>query len=357
MSHPATWNPLTDWKPAKVDWVRVDITPEQLRKYTERSNIKGLLHAIGFLLIVGATASLSYFAFLQQNWVLLAVALYIHGTIYGFFGNALHELCHNTVFKSKFLNLGVTALFGYLYWPFNPHHYRLSHQGYHHRYTLQLGTDGEDVPNYVKLTPWFVLNLFFSLIHPLKLLQCVYRIVTGKPVSLGWRGRGFNLDNWEKFILKNASDIERRRVYLHGWACLVVHVIFVTLCLLSGNWFLPIIITFAPFYGAHILGFLDGIHQHAACEANHPDFRVLCGDAKLDPLSSFLYWRMEYHIEHHMFAAIPCYNLKKFSRDFADQLPPKANSISRIFALHRLSKERWGSWQNWRDDVGRYKGY
>ena len=32
---------------------------------------------------------------------------------------------------------------------------------------------------------------------------------------------------------------------------------------------------------------------------------------KLNPLFDFLYWRMGWHIEHHMFAGIPCYNLAK----------------------------------------------
>ena len=29
----------------------------------------------------------------------------------------------------------------------------------------------------------------------------------------------------------------------------------------------------------------------------------------LDPLSSFC-WHMNWHLEHHMFAGVPCYNLK-----------------------------------------------
>ena len=30
---------------------------------------------------------------------------------------------------------------------------------------------------------------------------------------------------------------------------------------------------------------------------------------------------MEYHIEHHMFAGIPCYNLKKLYYEIADDMP------------------------------------
>jgi fatty acid desaturase len=41
----------------------------------------------------------------------------------------------------------------------------------------------------------------------------------------------------------------------------------------------------------------------------------------LDPFSQFLYWRMNWHLEHHMFAAIPCYNLKRLHRTVALDMP------------------------------------
>jgi fatty acid desaturase len=66
---------------------------------------------------------------------------------------------------------------------------------------------------------------------------------------------------------------------------------------------------------------------------------------------------MEFHIEHHMFAGIPCYNLKAFSRFAADQLPPKEHALPRLLKLHRLSQEKYGSWSDWRDRFGRYKGF
>ena len=357
MSDKATWNPLTDWRHRNIDWIKVDISREDLARFTKRSDLMGLVYSVGFLLLVGATGALSYFAFANRLWVLLAAALYIHGTFYGFFGNALHELSHNTVFKSRWLSVGVTALFGWLYWPYNPHLYRLSHQKFHHKYTLHQGSDGEDVPNYLEITPRLIVDLFFSVIHFKALAQNLYRLFTVTPTSKGWRGRGFKPDTWEQFVMQKASDRERRQVYRLAIASLVGHVLFTAACIYFGLWFVPILVTFAPFYGAGFMGFMAGIHQHTACEANHPDFRISCGDAILDPLTSFLYWRMEYHIEHHMFAAIPCYNLKKFSRFAADQLPPKERAIPRIAKLNEVCREKYGSRQNWRDRFGLYKGF
>jgi len=357
MSDIAAWNPLTEWRPTKIDWVRVDIDREDLRRFTTRSDAKGLAYAISFLVLIGATGTLAYLAFARQAWILLVVALYVHGTFYGFFGNALHELSHNTVFRSRALNVFFTTLYGLLCWPFNPHLYRLSHMRYHHQYTLHQGSDGEDVPGYVELKPRLIFDLFFRVIHVKSFIQNVYRLVTVTPASKGWRGRGPKLDTWEQFVLQQASDKERKQVYRLAVGNLVVHTLFVAVCIATGYWFLPILITLAPFYGAGFMGFMAGVHQHTACEANHPDFRISCGDAILDPLTSFLYWRMEFHMEHHMFAAIPCYNLKRFSRFVADQLPPKEYAIPRIWKLHHACREKFGSYQQWRDNYGRYKGF
>lgn len=356
MTQSEAWNPLTDWKHTDIDWVRVRISPEDLRRFTKKSNFKGLLQTVGFLALLTVTGTLAYFALIEQHWILLGLALYAHGTFYMRFSEALHELGHNTVFASRWLNTSVTGLFGWLFWPWNPHLYRMSHLGYHHRYTLYQGSDGEDVPNYVELTPKLFLKLIFNVLHVQSLVQNLGRLVTLKPTSIGWRGRGYSLDTWEQFILKNGTERERREVKRFGWICLIGHAVFVAACLAAGLWFLPVLVTLAPFYGSGILSFIATIHQHTACEANNPDFRLSCGDASLDPFNSFLYWHMEYHIEHHMFAAIPCYNLKAFSRFVADQLPPKEPTLPRLLKLHRICREKYGSQAEWSAKFGRFKG-
>ena len=64
-----------------------------------------------------------------------------------------------------------------------------------------------------------------------------------------------------------------------------------------------------------------GMTQHTGLRDNMPDFRLCLRTIQLDSLTSFRYWRMERHIEHHMFAGVPCYNLKRLSREIADDMP------------------------------------
>jgi fatty acid desaturase len=61
--------------------------------------------------------------------------------------------------------------------------------------------------------------------------------------------------------------------------------------------------------------------MHVGLRDNVPDFRLCVRTIKLDPVSHFLYWRMNYHIEHHMYAAVPCYRLRRLHRILASDMP------------------------------------
>jgi fatty acid desaturase len=360
MESKPVWDPFTQWKDRHIDWVKPEISKEDLKKFTKRNDLKGLFQALGFLLYFAMTGTWAYVSFQSGNWVQMAMALYLHGAFYFHFGDALHELGHNTVFKRKWLTGFFLHLYAFLYWPWNPQLYRISHVKYHHPYTLHQNSDGEDTPGYIKITPWLIIKLFVKVIEPKIFLQCLGRLLTLKPTSKGWRGRGYALDSWEKFILSDTSKAnvkERKRVRYFAIYALVTQGIFIFLCIYFKLWFLPVLITLAPFYGPRIHGFICGVHQHTACEANHPDFRISCGDARLDRFSSFMYWHMIFHVEHHSFAGVPCYNLRAFSRFLSDQLPEKEWAIPRLKRLNKLCQEKYGSRENWREQYGRFKGY
>jgi fatty acid desaturase len=73
-------------------------------------------------------------------------------------------------------------------------------------------------------------------------------------------------------------------------------------------------VTLAPFYGGKWYAMWVHDTMHVGCEPETDDFRKCCRTVKVDPLTSFLYWHMEWHTEHHAYAGIPCYNLGKFHR-------------------------------------------
>jgi fatty acid desaturase len=152
MSVTEKWNPESDWKKAEIKWDKIEISKEDFKRFTKRSDAKGLAQCIGFLLIFVVTGGVAWWAMSRQLWVLMAFALYLHGSFHGYFGSAQHELGHGTVFKSKALGSFFNVLFSFLNWTWNPALYRISHNNYHHRYTLHQNSDGEETPTYIELT-------------------------------------------------------------------------------------------------------------------------------------------------------------------------------------------------------------
>ena len=142
----------------RVRWYRSPIEPQVLRRLMQRSDLQGWLQVLGNLALFVATATLTYYLFLQQAWIGFALALYVHCTFGGFLSAACHELDHGTVFKNKPLNRVLLRIYALLAW-FNFHDYALSHT-YHHRYTLHPDGDREVVlPQSPTLRWLYVLQL------------------------------------------------------------------------------------------------------------------------------------------------------------------------------------------------------
>jgi len=111
----------------KVDWYRCPIAKDQLKQLTQRSDLKGMLQALGYLALVVVTGAVSWYLFTHRIWGAFAVALFCFGTITSFTpGLVTHELSHGTVFKTKSLNSFFLRLHSLLGWV-SFHHYRRSH--------------------------------------------------------------------------------------------------------------------------------------------------------------------------------------------------------------------------------------
>ena len=67
--------------------------------------------------------------------------------------------------------------------------------------------------------------------------------------------------------------------------------------------------------------------QHLAAKVDTKDHRLSTYSVRINPILSFLYWHMEYHLEHHMFPMVPSYNLKKLRKEIDNELPKPFSSL------------------------------
>lgn len=296
------------YEPVTVNWKRPPIDRSVLTQCTQRSDLKGLIHSLGSLTILGGTGSFAYLMFATQQWVWLAIALYLHGGIYAFQPQT-HEFSHGAVFKSKWLNLLFRRVFGLVYWTGNNALYRMSHE-YHHRYTLHRKSEGEEVHPRPETTE--------------ALLQSAVRVVdlTGLLITLYDQiyflfkpfARNPRRSTWSRYVYVNSSPRMQRDLYLTHITQLLFHILFAAAAIATGHWFMFVVVTLPGFYGGK--WYATWVHDtmHVGRQPETDDFRLCCRSVRLDPITSFLYWHMEYHTEHHTYAAVPCYNLKRFRR-------------------------------------------
>jgi fatty acid desaturase len=236
------------------------------------------------------------------------VLFFIHGTCWLFLLHGLHELAHNTVFRTKSFNGLFLRIFAFLTW-FNHHQFWVSHTE-HHKYTLHPPDDLEVIFP-VKLTlKQFLLR---ALVNPIGLwiaLSATFMMACGRARL-----------PWHKSLFAQASVHERRKWVNWARFLLTGHATIIVVSVVMRWWLLPVVTTLAPFYGGWLC-YLCNNTQHSGLQDNVADFRLCCRTITLNPVLGFLYWHMNYHTEHHMYAAVPCYNLAKLHEIIKSDLPP-----------------------------------
>ena len=297
----------------RIKWYRTPLSAADRAELNKRSDWKGLVQSVGHLLIIIMTGGLSWYAVGRLPWGFVALLLFLHGTVYAFIINGGHELCHKTVFKSNFLNVTFRNIYSFLGW-YNHIFFWTSHQE-HHKYTLHPPDDLEVVLPRNHTLGGFLLHSFINPIGFYQRMKSVTRMCFGK-VDGEWAN---------KLFPPEATD-KRRKLFNWARLLLIGHILLVLISLYFELWLLPILTTLAPFYGG-ALQFLCNEAQHTGLPDHRSDFRLNSRTIILNPLLRFLYWNMNYHIEHHMYAAVPCYNLKKLHNLIKHDLPPCPNGL------------------------------
>ena len=303
-------------KTLRVSWYRCPVPDNKLRELSRPSNIQGWVQSLGHLAMGGCTGVITYSFFLQQNWIGFVVALFIHGAFWSFMGSANHELGHGTVFKTKWLNRAFLWIYSVLSYH-NHRNYAMSHT-YHHRYTLHPEGDREvELPKNPSLKILLVLQkLTFNVVGGLEAGGMINHMKTLFSTALA---RFPGQREWIEALYEDCPE-ERMKAINCARITIFFHVVVLVIAISFKLWLLPILITLAPFIG-NIWRYMVGVPMHCGLRDNVPDFRLCVRSMTLDPLSSFLYWRMNWHTEHHMYASVPCYRLAELYHEIADDMP------------------------------------
>ena len=304
-------------KERKISWYRTPVSREALAALNQRSDWQGLLQTLGYLGLLVLSGAAAWYATGRLALTVTLFLYFLHGTFFAFLLNAFHELCHKTVFKTMALNRIFLVVVSFLSWN-NPILFWTSHQE-HHKYTLHPPDDLE-----VVLPQILTLEAFLkvAVVSPWEFYNRLKGTIR--------RSRGRLDDNWEVALFPESAVELRRSLVTWARVQLAGQALIVIVSLLLGLWQIPLLLTLAPFYGGW-LQYLCNNTQHIGLQDNIPDYRMCCRTILLNPFVRFLYWHMNFHTEHHMYAAVPCYNLGKLHEIIKYDLPP--------------SPGLWAAWQ------------
>jgi len=237
----------------------------------------------------------------------------IYGNIYCCANPIWHETGHKTAFKSKFWNDFFYYIASFMD-NFEPIRWRYSH--YHHHTYTQFN-DPVDFEIHVKKPTDLIV--FFSHYIPFSGFVFFKNSLQWETIKHAF---GITTPVMEQCIPEKERSKCRNSARIHVGIWLVV----ILISIFYQTW-LPILYLVLPgFYGKTLVASF-GLTQHTGLQENIKDHRYSTRTVYLNPVFSFLYWHMEYHIEHHMFPTVPSYNLPKLHNLIKDQMPPAKNGL------------------------------
>lgn len=310
---PPREQPVNMYSPTRIRWYRTPLNPQTLANLNTKSDARGFLQTLGYLGLLVSTGSVAFYAAERWPWWAAVLMVFLHGTVASFAINGVHELVHKSVFETQWLNGLFVRIFAFVSWVNFPH-FSSSHMR-HHQYTLHPPDDLEVVLPIRLMVKNFLQSGFVNVKGMYDAVKTTIRYSRGR-----FEGE------WESTLFPADQPDRGRPVVLWARTHLACHGIILVVSLYSGWWLLPVLTSLAPFYGSWLF-FLCNNTQHIGLQDNVPDFRLCCRTFTVNPLVQFLYWHMNYHIEHHMYAAVPCYNLANLHRAILHDLPPCPNGI------------------------------
>lgn len=296
---------------AAAEWYHSDVPRKVMKDLMQRRDGPALRDTAIYygLMIIFAAAGIALWPSLWSAPFWLA-----YGVLYGSASDSRwHECQHGTAFKTAWMNDVVYQIACFMIVR-NPYSWRWSHAR-HHTDTYIVGRD----PEIAIMRPPVMFKLignFFGLFD-------------------AWNG-------WARMLLNASGKIDpEEATYIQPsdfpkvirvariWVAIYATTILLALYTQS---ILPLMVIGLPrLYGAwhHIM---TGLLQHGGLADNVTDHRLNSRTVTMNPVSRFLYWNMNYHIEHHMFPMVPYHALPRLHQLIKDDLPTPSPSIPAAFA-------------------------
>ncbi len=292
-----------------AQWYQAPIPRKRLKELMQRSDGPAIRDTIIWFASFAITAGLAIW-FWPSLWSIPFFLAY--GVLYGSSTDSRwHECGHGTAFRTRWMNDAVYNIACFMIMR-EPTVWRWSHTR-HHTDTLIVGRD----PEIAVMRPTVILkviSMFFAVPQVWGAIQSLLRHAAGRIAA-----------DEATYI----PESERPKVFLTARIWLAIHLAVIAFSIAIGS-ILPMLLVgpLPTMYGAWV-HIVTGLTQHAGMPEDVLDHRLNSRTVYMNPVLRFIYWNMNYHVEHHMFPMVPYHQLPQLHEDLKPYCPkPYASTFS-----------------------------
>lgn len=291
---------------AEAEWYQTPVPRADLRKLLKRRNGPGIRDTFLWFGLLGITAGATI-ALWGTWWAALPYLVY--AVLYATASDSRwHEAGHGTAFRTDWMNNLLYEIASFMVMRESVV-WRWSHTR-HHSDTIIVGRDPEiQISRPPNLRAQF-LSLFATGVY-----QSYFP-------SLMLHARGGMSAAERTFI----PESEFPKIYRNARIILTLYVVTIALSFALHSWLPLFLILFPHFFGTWLM-IVHNTTQHAGLAENVLDHRLNCRTVYMNPISRFIYWNMNYHLEHHMFPLVPYHALPRLHVLIKNDCPPPYPSI------------------------------
>jgi fatty acid desaturase len=311
---------------AAAEWYHTDVSRKEMKALMQRDDQPAIRDTIIWLgsmvMLVGIGIALWPSWWSAPFWL-------AYGVLYGSASDSRwHECGHGTAFKTRWMNDAVYQIASFMIFR-NPVSWRWSHAR-HHTDTIIVGRD----PEIALMRPPVLARTLLNFLGIVDTWNAFRRML------LNASGR---LDPEEATFVPESEQPKLIRV-ARIWTA--IYAATIALAVATGS-ILPLMVIGLPrFYGAwhHVM---CGVLQHAGLAENVLDHRLNSRTVYMNSISRFIYWNMNYHVEHHMFPMVPYHALPKLHALIKHDLPAPNPSIPQAYSEVWPALKRQLRYEDW----------